>query len=537
MLRALKIFFSDSFRNYYFILIFLAASLPLSVYTTSIAEILLMLNWIFEGKFSEKLSILKKRKTPLIVTLIFALHILGLIYTSDFQYALHDLKIKLPLLILPLIIGSSAALSEKQIRNILILFSSSVLVSSLVSASVFFGIFPFEQNDFRTISIFISHIRLSLMVNLAIFCLFYYGFGGDASPLRNIKFRIALIITAFWLTAFLFILKSVTGIVVFVILLVFMGWKYSAYIRLIAPRFIVRVLIISLLLIIASWLSHVFAKDYFREEIDFSALESHTQDGNPYRHNTGLNWAENGNYVWIYICEDELRQEWNKRSSLSYDGKDNLGQYLKFTLIRYLTSKGFRKDAVGVRQLDQVDIQAVENGVANYIFLNKYSLYPRVYQIIWELDHYRQGNNPSGHSVAQRLEYLKASTFIIKHNFIIGVGTGNVQQEFNNYYASSDNPLRVEFRRRAHNQFYTFFITFGIIGFTIFIIALILPVFMEKRWGDYLFLCFAIIGFLSMLNEDTLETQTGVSFFMFFYSLFLFGRNKLEKNKVQHKDI
>jgi len=39
---------------------------------------------------------------------------------------------------------------------------------------------------------------------------------------------------------------------------------------------------------------------------------------------------------------------------------------------------------------------------------------------------------------------------------------------------------------------------------------------------------FGIIGFMSFINEDTLETTTGVTFFMFFYSLFLFGRNKIK---------
>jgi len=307
-----------------------------------------------------------------------------------------------------------------------------------------------------------------------------------------------------------------------------MSWRYSGLLPQVAHRFIIRVLIITIPLIIASWLSHAIGKYYYREEIDFSKLELTSPEGNPYYHDTLSSAAENGCYVWIYVCEPELEAEWNKRSKLGYNGKDNLQQDLKYTLIRYMTSKGYRKDAGGIRQMDENDIKAVENGVANYIFLQKFSLYPRVYQIIWELDNFRQGHDPSGHSVAQRITYLKASTHIIRNNFIIGVGTGDVQKEFNEYYNSCKNPLRAESRRRAHNQFYTFFITFGLIGFLYFVVALFVPVFLEKCWDDYLFLCFGIIGFLSMLNEDTLETQTGVSFFMFFYSLFLFTRTRLK---------
>jgi hypothetical protein len=531
MRSTLKNYFSDFSRNYYLILIFLAASLPLSVFTTSVAEIALLLNWLLEGKFTEKIDRLRKRKAVIIVSLIFGLHILGLLYTSDFQYGFHDLKIKLPILLLPLLIGSSASLSEKQLRNLLLLFSAAVLASSLISASIFFGIFDYKYYDFRDISILISHIRLSLMVDLTICCLVYFGFGGDAEPLKNKKFRIVILLVAIWLILFLLILKSVTGIIIFLVLLLFLGWKYSSRIDLIAPRFIVRVLIITIPLVIATWLSHAVSRYYFREKIDFSKLQAFTPDGNPYYNNPETKWVENGNYVWINVCEPELRQEWNKLSSLDYDGKDKMGQYLRFTLIRYMTSKGLSKDAGGIRQMDKLDIQAVENGVANYIFLNKYSLYPRVYQIIWELDSYRNGNNPSGHSITQRLAYIKAAGFILKNNLIIGVGTGDVQHEFNNYYSKSDNPLMEKSRRRAHNQYYTFLITFGIVGFLFIVFALFYPVFLEKQWGDYLFVCFGIIGFLSMLNEDTLETQTGVSFFMFFYSLFLFGRNQIKSPK------
>lgn len=517
-------FLSNSNRNYFILMIFLAVSLPLSIFTTSLAEILLVVNWIVEGNFPEKIQKLSQRKAPLIVTAIFALHIIGLLYSNDFNYGFHDLKIKLPILILPIIIGSSAPLDGKQLRSLLLFFSAAVFAASLISSSIFFGLFQSTSHDYRNISIFISHIRFALMINLAIFSLVFYASGGDELPLNNKKLRIALFAVAIWLCCFLIILKSFTGLVIFIALLLFNGWKYSSFIKMLVPRLAVRVVIITIPLLIASYVSRSVAKYYYKDQINFSELEKVTSEGNPYYHSTDSHWTENGHYVWIYICEQEMRKEWEKRSSLKYDGKDKLGQDLRYTLIRYLSSKGYRKDASGIKQMTEKDIMAVENGVANYIFLDRFSLYPRIYQIVWELDNYRHGGDPSGHSIAQRLAYLKAATHIIGSNFLIGVGTGDVQQEFNRYYESSKVYLQKESRRRAHNQFVTFFIAFGLIGFLVCCIALLYPVFIEKRWSDYLFICFAIIAFLSMINEDTLETQTGVSFFMFFYSLFLFGR-------------
>jgi hypothetical protein len=111
---------------------------------------------------------------------------------------------------------------------------------------------------------------------------------------------------------------------------------------------------------------------------------------------------------------------------------------------------------------------------------------------------------------------------------VFGVGTGDVKMKFDTYYRNSKIISNQRWWYRAHNQYVTFIISFGAAGMIIILISFFLPVFLERKWGDYLFLCFALIGFLSMLTEDTLETQTGVSFFMFFYSLFLFGRMKTE---------
>jgi hypothetical protein len=51
--------------------------------------------------------------------------------------------------------------------------------------------------------------------------------------------------------------------------------------------------------------------------------------------------------------------------------------------------------------------------------------------------------------------------------------------------------------------------------------ALIYPVFYEKKHKSMLFVIFFIIALLSMLNEDTLETHAGISFFSYFYALLL----------------
>ncbi|MGC9341653.1 MAG: hypothetical protein ACP5E3_03045, partial [Bacteroidales bacterium] len=383
---------------YFYGMILLAMSLPLSIYTTSMAEIILLVNWLIEGNFSRKFKILKERKSILIITGLYFLHLVGVFYSdlSNLDYTLNDLKIKLPILVLPIIIGTSEAFNWKQLRTILLLFCLATFSSTLISFGIFLGIIDYEYYDFREISIFISHIRLALMVNLSIFILIYYIFHSESEKKFKLWMSFLSFITILWFIFFLVLLKSLTGLIILGILVLVLAWIYSSRIEDVAPRFIVRAVILIIPLIVASFITKSIGRFYYREDVNFSHLEDYTEKGNPYKHDTLRKATENGNYVWLYISENEMENAWNEVSEFKYDSLDKKGQEIKYTLIRYLTSKGLRKDARGVKQLTEEDIAAIENGKANYIFNQKYSLYPRVYEVIWEIDGYLRGGDPSG---------------------------------------------------------------------------------------------------------------------------------------------
>jgi hypothetical protein len=294
------------------------------------------------------------------------------------------------------------------------------------------------------------------------------------------------------------------------------------------------VFLLTLPLIIFSWITHEIHKFYLVEKIELNQLDTITLSGNTYKHSVDDKTLENGHFIGLYLCEKELQEQWKKRSNLEFNDLDKREQNLSSTLIRYLTSKGLRKDSVGISQLSDQDIRNIENGIANYIFTRKFSIESRIYQIIWEVDMYRNKRNPSGHSVIQRLVYLQTGWAIICDNFWFGTGTGDVKTAFDQKYEEQKSQLSAQFRNRAHNQFFTFFITFGVFGFIWIMTALFLPVYMSKSNLNYFFIIFLMIALLSMLNEDTLETQAGATFFAYFYSLFLFSDT--EENKL-HKEI
>ena len=102
-------------------------------------------------------------------------------------------------------------------------------------------------------------------------------------------------------------------------------------------------------------------RDYYAvNPVDLSKLEQYSPKGNKYIHNTKDLSTENGNYLWIYIQWDEMRETWNKRSNIPFDSLDKKNNLIINTLVRFLTSKGLRKDADGVNSLSCKEVEAIE---------------------------------------------------------------------------------------------------------------------------------------------------------------------------------
>lgn len=505
-------------RNIYlFGLVLLVCSLPFSVFLMSVSQFILLGNWLVEGKFDEKWQRLKSSKAIWLFVSVFLVHV-GWMVVSGFEppvlrYGLNDLRIKIPLLLLPVLIGTSSPLNEKELRMVLRFFVGAVVAGTLVS--LFFR-FRNPLCEWRYWFPFISHIRFSLLVVLAVFFLFYLW----RKSMRRF-YRWGYVLLAVWLLGSLVFFRLLTGLLVFyfssLLMCVFFFRRLPAKYRYALLVFYVVTAVGAL-----AGIKKVH-DDYFSVKQPLYSPAAYTPSGNPYFYDSACKEYENGYPLWEAICEKELRNEWNKRSRLSYDGTDRKGNLLRYTLIRYLTSRGLTKDSASVASLRPEEITAIENGMASVVYLEKPGIYQRVYEIIWELDHYFRHHDPSGHSVAQRIEYLRTAMKIIRENFWLGTGTGGVQAAFDRMYEAMNSPLQKPFRHRAHNQFVTFLVSFGIGGFLWIVFVFFYVPYKKRCYGNYLFLSAFITGMLSWLNEDTLETQAGVTFFTFFIVLFLFG--------------
>lgn len=465
---------------------------------------------------------LYRNKPAFIFFSVFLLHVAGLLFTTDFGYAMKDLRTKLPLLILPLVFGTVKPVGRKLFNAYLFLFLLALLIGTMMYS---WKIYHLEFIDIRDVSRNVSHIILGLELALGIFILARFAGMKDVNP--ALKILSALLIG--WFLIYILYSRSFTGLGVFVLssmvvlpVLVFRQKRPG-----------LRILFAAVMIISAAggflYVRSIVKEYYTVHPVDKSRLDYLTALGNPYTHNLDSDLTENGNYLYLYCQFSEMRTAWNKRSRIPYDSNGINGEKIEYTLVRFLTSKNLRKDASGVSSLSTEEILAVERGIPNYLFLEKFSMRSRIYELIRDYDNYRLTGNPTGATLMQRLEFWKASAGIIGSNWIYGVGTGDMNEAFSEQYVKMNTKLPADQRWRSHNQYLSILVGFGVIGFLWFLFAFLYPAIRLKGFGDFYFLTFIIIAALSMLTEDTMESQMGVTFITFFYCFFLFGRREFSR--------
>jgi O-antigen ligase len=506
---------------YLFGLTLLVCSLPLSRYVLSISQFLLAANWIAEGKFRKKAGIIIRDPSIIIFISIFLLYCTGFLFSENTLEGSMKIKNTLPLLLLPLVIGTSAPLSAKDVRRILMFFSAAVftaaficLVNYVIHGSSFGG-------DVRKISVFIGHGAFSLQVVMSIFFLLYPAFFSQQNGFRYEP--PARLIIASLLCAFLFFLASLTGIIIFIVL----SFVFILIIALKSKNRRVKNTVLLLLTGLSAAIiiiCTVFLKRNFCPgKMKLSALETHTVNGNLYSHDTTTGVVENGHYIDLYVCEPELRREWNRISNIGYDSMDMYGQPVRSTLSRYLTSLGLRKDSAGLSLLDTADIRAIESGITNYKFNKNGRLFRRIYETVWEIHVFGRTGYAEHHSLGQRLMFMQAALQVFRNTWWKGTGTGDVYNVLKAKSQQENMQVDPLWEGKPHNQYIYFILAFGIFGFIWICFSLIFPVIRHGTWQNSLFNLYAMAILLSMLVFDILETYDSVVFFAFYYVLFVFG--------------
>lgn len=492
---------------------------------TSIPQIILFSNWVFEGNFKEKFNNLKGNKIFWILGSVFLLHILGLVNTTNMEAGLSDIRIKVPLLLLPLVFFSSKPLNKKELNLLLSLFVSGIVLSS------FWCIYYYYSHaliDMRKVSRFMSHIRFGLFINMGICTLVYF-----IMESKKVIDKIISVFVSIYLLWFMLHFGFVTGLLMFGLVSV----AFALYL-IIKQNIKIKLIGLSAVLIgacIAVWfINSEWQKNNFIDTSVNNLPKKKSLSGRLYHPVGTKKQTENGFYFAYNIQYDELLKEWPKRSKRDIMHEDKKGNGLIWTLLRYMTSKGLTKDSFGLTQLNETDIKNIENGVTNYKYADASPLRMRIKGFLSEYQDYKNGSNPSGNTMLMRFEFWKAAIYIIKRNLWFGVGTGDAQAAFHKAYYRTGTNLSPEWRLRSHNQFLAIAVAFGIFGLALFIFSLVYPAYSLRKKLSGLYFIFLFIAIVSFLTEDTLESQSGVSFFAYFNALFLWLGYSSEKDQDQN---
>ena len=362
------------------------------------------------------------------------LEIVWVVFSANYTSSFNSMRIKLPIIVLPLVLGTTPLLNAKEWKWLIFTFLLALISSTGIALLVKYDIIEPKNhtNSTRDLSIFMSHIRYSTLLAIGFFLSIY---------LFVVK-KTNLILTLILSAAFLFTLYQINSFTTYIGIALSLIYLTAYFFIKIKSTFKVYYCAYSF--------DFFYSKYYLCARVyhDFntpkkvqinSDLPMITAEGNAYFHDTLDLTLENGYYLWRNIAEQELLTKWNKRSHISFEGLDKKGQEIKYTLYRYLTSKGLKKDANGLAKLGGKDIQAIESGETTALDYNLFE--KRLRAIFFELEQYKQSKDPNNQTLTQRFIYWKTAISCIKKEMLFGHGTGGYKSAVRSEYISSPSNL------------------------------------------------------------------------------------------------
>ncbi|MBI2258488.1 MAG: O-antigen ligase family protein [Flavobacteriia bacterium] len=496
-------------------LCFFAFGLSFSKIILSLSTIYLSLITLLEWDKKKYWNAFKSNAAFSILLLFISFHFLNYFWTDNTEFFWKDINIKMSFYALPFVFLFNQTLEKKHIHIVLYCFLSGLFLSSLIN---FIHYFVYtSQTDFREMSIFLSHIRFGLMMSIGVSVSIYLMFFNEK------KHRIFFIFLILWFLIYIYFSEVISAYISILISAVF---YFCYYLHTKWNKKIVLLFLGFLLVLITSITFYYIQKiKVLESKIIYPKTNELTIKGNQYESFPTNKTMVNGTPVYTYICKKELEEEWCKVSDQNLHAQNSNGYVTYYILLQYMSSKGYlKKDAQHFKKLSKKDIKNIEKGIYNCCVDKSYGMINRLQDIKREWN----DNDPNGKTIRQRIEYFKVALHLFTNNWLIGVSSGDLEDEFNNYYKTVDSKLWSANRLRTHNQFLTYFASFGIIGGGLFLLFCVLFFnYIIKKKNIYYFIILTLL-ILSFMSEDTLETQMGASITGFFIGILSF------KERIMH---
>ncbi len=483
------------------LLTLLGGCMVTSTWASNLVWVLLGVNWLFEGRWREKWQMARESRLLHSFLGLYLILLIGMIWTENQPFGWSLLQVKLPLLCVPLVLLTTRPPRGHVRHLILWAYATTVLVVSIIGLVRMITI---PDLPYRETIPYISHIRFALNC-----CMVVFLCASVVSRRRSVLQKAIALTVMLWMLAFVVLLHSYTAVAVLVVVslaVMLAHWRRW-------PLIAMWVLLVGAFATAVG----VEVRNYYRMvPMAIEPLHPFTENGNRYMHaRDGI--VENGNYINDYVCPDELRRQWELRSSLPYDSCTASGYTVEPTLVRYLNSLGLTKDSAGVAAMSDDQIAAVERGVANVAYESGNPLRKMVYVMLLEREYYVHTHAVTGFTMLQRFELWKATLGVIAEHPWFGVGTGDVVDAMQEQLVESHSELSGR-NMRSHSQYLGLIGAIGAVGFIAIALLFLRPLFVKSRLRKLspLMLAWTLTMLLSMFTEDTLDTLAGILFCTWF---------------------
>lgn len=152
----------------------------------------------------------------------------------------------------------------------------------------------------------------------------------------------------------------------------------------------------------------------------------------------------------------------------------------------------------------------------------KFNQFLKVEQIGFDKNNYQ--------SISSRFGKIEATLEVIKNNFWLGTGTGDIKDELVKEYKKMDFVMGYKYRYNPHNQFLENLARNGLIGGSICLLSIyFLPLYISIRQKKYNLTAFIFIVSGVSLTESILDVHKGITFYVFFISLMV---NSIIQDKI-----
>ena len=470
----------------------IAVCMNVSVWACNLAWVVLLANWLVDWAVAPKerrRQVLRGfRESRLLQAFVglFLLQVVGLLWSQNLAYGLDHVRKCFPLLALPMVLLTARPQEDRRMLRAVLLCYVLGIVAACIVGLVRLASIP--DLPYRDIIPFVSHIRFSLNLCLAISLLLWQASRRGCPRWCR---PVALLLAGCFL-AFLFLLQSYTGVVILLAL---------AVVAAIRSRKRSLIALMAALMLALTGAAAYLVVDYYHVEEPLRQKDD---------------FVESGHYLFNDINWQELEAQWPRVSAMPLDSLTPNGYGVRPTLLRYLNASGFSKDSAGVAQLAPSDIEAIEKGIANPVYLKRMSLRRMAAVMLYEYENYRCYRSVKDFTMLQRFELWRNGWKVFLQHPLFGTGTGDVVDACHAQLEADQSPLAGT-TKHTHCQYLTYLITFGLLGFALIVLLFVRG--LKGHTSNFLLLVSLIIFLISCLTEDTLETLAGDIFFALFICL------------------